>query len=142
MRLLAITITITGAAFAASVLLAGCAVQPAGQRVADRLEGLEGLNIHYAVNILGYPASERTVLGDTVYTWYTSSTEAIPVPDSDTAYGQVSGEPFSATITTTGYVPVQFQCKIELATGSDHLIKHVAVEGNEGGCARYERLLR
>lgn len=138
MRAQAVTVA---AALVASLLLAGCAANQA-QQVGERLEGLEGLDIHYAVNVLGYPASERTVLGDTVFTWYTSSTETVPVPSSDTAFGQVSGQLFSATITTTGYVPVHYQCKIELATGADHLIKHVAVEGNEGGCARYERLLR
>jgi hypothetical protein len=119
-----------------AALLASC-INP-GQF--DRgLQGLVGKDIHAAFSRLGYPASQRVIAGDTVYTWSSSRHAEVALPTSSTTTGTVGGDPFYATTTGHETTHLHFHCTVELITGADAVIKHFQWEG--GDCAHYARML-
>jgi hypothetical protein len=59
----------------------------------DYLKPLVGQDIHVAVEKLGYPDAQRTMLGDTIYVWERSHRGAVVLPTVTTTTGNVAGEP-------------------------------------------------
>lgn len=98
-----------------------------------------GQNIRAAVAHLGYPDGQRTVMGDTVYVWSTSRNVAFPMTTTSTTTGMVGNTPVYGTTSSTNFVPMAFQCTVQIATNADGTIKSYQWEGNQGGCQRYAR---
>jgi hypothetical protein len=126
--------------------VAGCA----GQQLNHGLRGLIGLNIHYAVDILGSPDGQRETMGDTVYTWSTSrsvlvldTTSATGMIGNTPVYGSISGSggPVNGTTTPTSTIPMPmtFQCTIQITTDKSGAIKSYHLEGNQEACQSYAR---
>lgn len=122
-----------------ALLLIGC-VEP-GPQIDSGLTLLIGQDIHAAIDRLGYPASQREIAGDTVYTWSTDRRTTMTLPTTHTTTGNVDGTPFYATTTGTEDIPLHFHCAIQIATDGVGKIKRYEWEGNRGGCGRYARRL-
>jgi hypothetical protein len=103
------------------------------------LKGLVGENIHEAINRLGYPDGQRTVMGDTVYIWSTNRNVAMPMNTTTTTTGAVGTTPYYGTTTGMTFVPMTFACTVQIATDANGAIKSYQWEGNQGGCRRYAR---
>lgn len=118
--------------------LAGCVFQ----NMDDGLKGLVGQDVHVAISALGYPVSQRPLLGDTIYVWSTSQTFTSMTPVTSTTTGYVGTTPVQAT--TTNYVPTTdtYACTIQMAVDSNNRIKSYQWQGNMGGCARYSNALK
>lgn len=125
------------AAIAVAALLSGCAsygpiIRPGPPQtdpravLADKMQSLgnlHGQNIQTAVAALGYPDSQRQIVGDMVYIW--SSRQDTQVPD-------LYGNPMRLT----AYCIIQIG--VDPITG---VIKNTTWEGNVSGCARYANAL-
>jgi hypothetical protein len=122
---------------AAALGLGGCVTEQLNQG----LGFMVGQPIDYAVQRLGYPQGQSEMLGDTIYVWGTSRTAVMPMTSTATTTGFVGTTPIMGSQTSTTYVPMNFNCTIQLAVGPDHIIKHWHWEGNLGGCARYAQAL-
>lgn len=90
------------------------------------LNALIGQNIRVAVEKLGYPDSQRTMLGDNIYIWSTHS----------------GGGAVAAAITPTMSVavPLNFNCTIQIAVQAN-IIKNITWRGDPDGCRAYARAL-
>jgi hypothetical protein len=120
-----------------ALALTGCV----GQQMDEGLKRLLGQNVKAAVAKIGYPDSQRTMLGDTIYVWGVSRDTIAPIPTSSTTTGMVGGSLITGTTTGTSFVPVNLNCKIQLATGANGVIKQYQWSGNAGGCSSYARAL-
>lgn len=111
-------------------------------------KGLDALRNHpvsTAVQVLGYPAGEREAAGLKIVHWGRQQTGLMPL----TSYGQNSGfgtvgtTPFSyaGTSTSTQYVPMHFNCDIDLSIGPGGYIHGYQYSGNLGGCSAYIKAL-
>jgi len=85
------------------------------ERMNARMTLLTGLNIHFAVDMFGYPDGSREVVGDKVYTWQYA--QSFPMPD-----GAVLG----------------VACSIQIGTDLADTIKKTHWEGN--GCGHYANM--
>jgi hypothetical protein len=103
--------------------LTGCVPQ----RMNDGMQSLVGQNIQAAVAKLGYPDTQRTMLGDTIYIWSTSS--------------QGGALAVAMSPTMSAVVPLNFNCTIQIATTSDGTIKQAQWSGNADGCRGYASAL-
>jgi hypothetical protein len=112
------------------------------QNMDKGLAGLEGKNIDQAVAELGYPDSQGSIMGNTVYVWGTSNSFSMPVTTYNTTTGYVGTVPYSATTSNTNYVPENFNCVIRIATSPDGTIIHTEWQGNVGGCMHYSTALK
>jgi hypothetical protein len=122
----------------AALGLGGCVAQ----NMNAGLNNLMGQNIHAAVDRIGYPNDQRQILGDTVYVWGTSQNTVIPMSTMNTTTGMVGGVPVYGTTTSTNFVPVNFNCTIQIATTPDGTIKNWRWSGNMGGCSSYANALK
>lgn len=117
--------------------LAGCV----SRNMNEGLQGLIGQDIHVAVDRLGYPDAQRTVLGDKVYIWSASHNVSLPMTTMSTTTGSVGGAPVYGTTTNTTFVDTNFNCTITLGTDTNGRIKNYRWSGNMGGCEQYARAL-
>lgn len=109
------------------------------------LSALRNQPVSVAVQVLGYPAGEREVAGMKIVHWGRQQTGLMPL----TSYGQNSGfgtvgtTPFSYTGTSasTQYVPLNFNCDIDLAIGPAGFVQGYQYSGNLGGCGAYIKAL-
>lgn len=126
-----------------SVILSGCATF--GQ-MEDGLHGLIGQDVSAAVNVLGFPSSEREIAGMKLVEWGRSNSAAIMMPTTSTTTGYAQSGVRTATFSsaTTSAVPMNlnFQCHIALQVDSNNVIRRYQYEGNLGGCAPYIRALK
>lgn len=121
----------------AAVLLAGCVMS----RLNTGLQGLLGADIHEAAARMGYPNSEREMLGDKIYVWSTDSSAVIPLPMTTTTTGYVGTTPVGMTTNSMGFMPAHFHCTVQLAVTPEGKIKSYQYYGNPGGCGPYARML-
>lgn len=126
------------ALFLALLGLSGCV----SQNMNNGLQSLVGQDIHAAVARLGYPSAQREMLGDTIYVWGTSQSGVLPMTETNFTTGNVGMTPFSGSTTSTTFVPVNYNCTIQLATDKDGTIKSWQWSGNMGGCMRYANALK
>jgi hypothetical protein len=105
------------------------------------LSALEGQNISAAVNKLGYPQNQETIMGNTVFTWGSSQDVSLPVTTYSTTTGYVGGTSYSGTTANTSYENDNFNCTIQIAVDSGGDIIHTQWSGNIGGCMHYSREL-
>jgi hypothetical protein len=99
--------------------LAGCMQQ----RMNNGLQALVGQNIQVAVAELGYPDTQRTMFGDTIYIW--------------SASGPGGAIALQTSPTMTAFMPLRANCTIQIATAPDGTIKQGSWRGNQAGCQPY-----
>jgi len=124
--------------FIAGLSLGGCV----SQNMDAGLQGLVGQDIHAAIARLGYPNSQRSVASDTVYTWSVSQTVTLPMTTGNPVFVTVGGVPASGLATSTSYVPVNYNCMIDLGAGANGIVKNYHWTGNIGGCSHYADALK
>lgn len=120
------------------ICLTGCVEQ----NMNDGLRQLKGQNISVAVAKLGYPDTQRTMLGDVIYVWTSSHDTTLFLPSTATTSGTVGNTPVYGTTTTTEAVPANFNCTIQMATDASGQIKSTQWSGNMGGCEPYANALK
>lgn len=125
----------------AVLLLSGCTAL-VGRALEQRMQPMIGQDIHAVIQRLGYPAGERVIAGDTIYSWSTDRHQAMTLPSTSTTTGNVNGEPFYATTTGTQTTDWHYECLIEVATGTDGRVKSFQWQGNAIGCAPYAERLK
>ena len=118
--------------------LGGCV----SQNMNAGLQSLVGQNIRAAIDRIGYPDGQQVILGDKVYVWGVSQNAVMPMTNTNFTSGSVGGVPVYGTTTSTNYVPVNYNCKIQIATDANDIIKRYQWSGNMGGCARYANALK
>ncbi len=101
------------------------------------LQWLVGQNIRVAIAHMGYPASQREIVGDTVYEWSIDRHGGVVLPTMSNTNGQIGGVPYSANTYGTETVPTHSYCTIQLATTADGTVKSYHWEGNARGCLHY-----
>lgn len=126
-------------AFLAAGLLAGCV--SVYDQMNTGLAALVGQDIKIAVNKIGYPDSQREMMGATIYTWAMEHHGAMVLPTVSTTTGSIGGTPYSQNTYGSEVVSTHAQCKIELATDSSGTITRYQWNGNGRGCGRYTRAL-
>lgn len=126
----------TTAAFIAA-LLCGC-----GLSMEKSLKPLVGQNIDVAVAKLGYPDSQRTTPGDTIYLWSTQTQSSARMFTSTGGgmVGRVGGDPGMMNSYAGATVPLTAICNIRMAVDTSNTIKRYAWQGND--CGVYLRALR
>ncbi|MBA5203093.1 hypothetical protein H2Y57_05250 [Pectobacterium aroidearum] len=105
------------------------------------LNSLVGKDKSQAFRALGYPDQERQFGDETVYVWANSSTGVALYSSPQTTYGTVGKTQFYSTTTQTNAIPVEYACKIQVATNSKGIITNYNYDGNMGGCEGYIRRL-
>lgn len=118
--------------------VAGCATQ----QLDAGLKGLIGRPISEAVGRLGYPDSQREMMGDKLYVWSTSHTAVMPIMNTSTTTGSVGGAPVYGQTTGMTMVPMNANCLIQVAVTESGIIKSYQWRGNEMGCQLYARAFR
>ncbi|WP_336983928.1 hypothetical protein [Cedecea sp. HN178] len=103
----------------------------------EGLNSLKGKDKKVAFEVLGYPSQEQTFDDVKVYTWVNSVNDIAPLSSPQLTTGTVGNSFFNATTTKTDYVPITYNCKIQIATNTDGVIKSYDFDGNMGGCETY-----
>lgn len=101
------------------------------------LNSLIGKDKSVAFQVLGYPSQVQEFDEDKVYTWVSSSSGVALYSTPQTTYGTVGTTSFYGTTTQTNVIPVEYSCKIQMATGGNGVIKSYTYDGNMGGCETY-----
>lgn len=114
-------------------ILAACATT----RLNDGLQKLMGQNIRDAVDLLGYPDGQREMMGDKIYIWSSSHDAALPLMTTSNTRGMVGNTPVYGTTTNTNWVPINFNCTVQLGTDAHGTIKNFQWSGNQDGCRAY-----
>jgi hypothetical protein len=107
----------------------------------DGLQGLVGQNIQAAVARLGYPDGQRTILGDTIYVWSSNHSGVLPMTTMSSTSGMVGTMPVYGSTTGTAFVPVSFNCTIQIGVDANGTIKNYQWSGNNAGCRNYASAL-
>jgi len=108
------------------------------------LNALMGQDIHAAIGRLGYPDGQRTVLGDKVYFWGFSRKFSPPVSSISTTSRMAGETPIYGTTTSTSGLPPILNCRIQITTDQNDIIKSSRWSGWIGslsGCAPYAQAL-
>lgn len=109
------------------------------------LDALRNQPVSTAVQVLGYPAGEREAAGMKIVHWGRQQTGLMPLTSfgQNSGFGTVGSTPFSytGTATSTQYVPMNFNCDIDLAIGPGGFIQGYQYSGNIGGCSSYIKAL-
>lgn len=113
----------------AAVLLAGCA----SQQLEKGLTALKGQPIQRVVKCWGYPAAERSVMGQKLYVWSTRSTVYLPSP--------ITGSVGNSPVNLTADEPLTAACTVQIAVDTHEAITGFQWEGNEAGCSQFSRRL-
>jgi hypothetical protein len=121
----------------AMTMLCGCV----SMYMDDYLKPFVGQDIHAAVAKLGYPDSQRTMLGDTIYVWESNRHGIMVLPTVTSTTGDVGGVPVAMNTYGSETVPTHQQCKIQIAVDSNGTIKNYQWFGNNSGCAPYLKAL-
>jgi len=106
------------------------------------LNAIQGQNIQYAIDRLGYPAGKREILDKTVYVWGTSHDVTSITPVTTYSNGSAFGSYGTSAIysgTSTAYIPTttNYNCTIEMITNKSNIIVSAQWKGNLGGCSYY-----
>lgn len=125
----------------AAALLAGCVTAPKLASLDAALNPYVGRNVRELLPKLGYPVSQRTVMGDEVYTWSRDRHTSMSVPTFTTTTGTVDTAPIHTTTVGSEDVPLHFVCRIDVGTSADGTIVRYSWDGNRGGCAPYVKKL-
>ena len=123
-----------------AVALTGCVAAD----MDNGLDALMGQDIHAAIGRLGYPDGQWAILGDKVYYWGLSRRFSPPVSNISTTAGMAGGTPVYGTTTSSSWLPHISNCRIQITTDQNDIIKSSRWSGWIGslsGCAPYAQAL-
>src|SRR5215469_1485022 len=123
-----------------AVALTGCVAAD----MDNGLDALKGQDIHAAIERLGYPDGHRTIQGDKVYYWGFDRKYSPPVSYVSTPTGMAVEPPVYGSTTGTSWPPPILNCRIQIATDQNDIIKSSRWSGGIGrmkGCAPYAQAL-
>lgn len=101
------------------------------------LPKLVGQPIDVAVQKLGFPNSEQTIMGQKVYTWSTRQTGTSVVPTTSFTTAYVGNTPVSATTTSYTTQDYSMSCVLRLIVDDKGIIRRYSYDGNNGACFTY-----
>jgi len=127
-----------GGCIAFAALIAGCATSSG--RLDRELRPYVGQNIAALSAVLGDPASEREIVGETQYTWTVDNHFTMLQQRSNSNFDDLIRAPFVATGRGTQEVPMHYVCNLQVVTDHHHVIKGFRSKGNEG-CQRFATAL-
>lgn len=122
-----------------ALLLTGCVpVQQYASRddMQSTVDAYKGLNITAVVAKLGFPKGQRTMLGQTIYTWGSNVQGVVMQPVETQTFGDVDADSLSAVPVSVNYV-----CQIDFAVDAKNVVTDVHFSGNPAGCTPYEQAL-
>lgn len=106
------------------------------------LERYRGHDARELAAVLGYPDSQRAVMGDIVYVWRTDQTAPIPNFNMQTTSGMVGSTPYYANTTESQPMYVHLQSTIEVSVDPNNAVKTYHLDGQGGACWPYANALR
>lgn len=118
-------------------VLTGCVTF---EQVDAGLATLRGKSLEQVIAVLGYPDSERSIAGKTIYTWGNRNTGSYTVPTTNTATTYVNGQAIQTTMYGSRTESYDYYCKVDAIVGRGGIVEDVQYDGNLGGCERYARL--
>lgn len=121
-----------------TLLLSGCAGM---EQLDSGLNAFKGRTSGEIFQVLGYPDRQQTFDNITVYTWHRTVSGVSMYSVPQTVYGRTDKKRFSATVTETQYVPVNYSCRIQIGAGHTGIIKNYSWDGDMNGCDIYIRRL-
>lgn len=122
---------------AATILLTGCV----SMYMDEYLKPYVGQDIHAAVAKLGYPDSQRVILGDTVYAWSHEHRGVLILPTATTTTGRVGDVGVNVSSYGSEAMPTHSACQIQMAVDSAGIVKNYQWIGSDSGCSPYLRAL-
>jgi hypothetical protein len=120
-------------------VLAGCTTF---KDMEKGLTGLVGMPAQAAFDRLGFPTAEERIAGQTVYVWANANSYTVPILTSHTTTGRVDRRPFTATTTTTEFLPINEHCTVRMIVDDHDIIRRWDFTGNIGGCENYGKRLK
>jgi len=114
--------------------LAGCM---SWEPMEKGLAALKGKRLDDAIDVLGFPSSERQIAGRKVFVWSTKSMGLLFNPATSTTYGNFGSTPYGQTTTLTSFTPVGYECEISIQVDDQNVIQTAQSYGNWGGCQVY-----
>jgi hypothetical protein len=121
-----------------ALALAGCT----SFSVLDReMPKLVGQPIDVAVQKLGFPNNEQTIMGQKVYTWNTSQSSFSVVPTTSVTTAYVGTVPVQATTTSFTTEDSSLSCVLRLIVDDKGIIRRYTYTGNNGACFTYSNRL-
>lgn len=91
--------------------------------------------------VLGYPDTQRVVLGDVILVWRTDTDAPVPNLNTGMTMGTVGSTAYFATTTQSQPMYVHLQCTIEVAVDQNGAVKTYHLNGQAGACWRYANAL-
>lgn len=107
------------------------------ERMDHAVAFFRGQNARIAIERLGYPTSQREILGDTVFEWTTDRYDSLAVPTVGRTVGEIDGATYSGSTYGTAHIGVHVFCRIQLGTTADGQVKSTGWNGDERGCTPY-----
>ncbi|MGV7245845.1 hypothetical protein [Caballeronia sp. M23-90] len=117
------TLRVIGTGLVLGILVAGCATPPQ-QTTAGAVRRMVGKPIDYAIDALGYPTSDREIVGHRVVAW-----EVNEQVGTTAVYDEVLRTKITKNVVK--------KCKIEMEIGFDMRVIRGRNEGSEYDCSTY-----
>jgi len=134
---------------ATTLILTGCATEPPPAPMPNNwdvinagIQRYRGRDVRELAAVLGYPDSQRAVMGDLVFVWHTDMNAPVPNFNTQTTTGMVGTTPYFENTTQSQPLLVHLQCTIEVATDENGAVKTYHLDGQSGACWRYANALR
>lgn len=120
-----------------AIATAGCVTS---EDIGAGVRTLEGQHYTQVFKRLGYPDSERTIAGNTVYSWGSRNSGTYSVPTTSTATTYVGGQAVFTTVQGSRTESYDYYCRLDVVVNSSGVVTTAEVDGNIGGCERYAAL--
>ena len=117
------------AALALLSVLAACGTTP----LSNELKPYLGRNLRELVEHLGRPNGKLESSGDPVYVWLSDSEGVLPASPTSSATEEGRG---------SALMPVQYECRLEVAADAHDVIQHYEIQGSAIGCNKLRGLLK
>jgi hypothetical protein len=128
--------------------LAGCATAPPAppqptnwDYINAGLQRYRGHDVRELAAVIGYPDSQRVVMGDTVYLWRSDVNMPVPNYNMQMTTGMVGSTPYYQNTTDTQPSYVHLQCSIEVVADANGALSTYHLDGQNGACWKYARAL-
>lgn len=129
------------AIIATSLLLAACATAMV-KDLEEGLASLMGKSEQVAFATLGQPSDRQRSGTDTLYTWTSSRSGRVVLPQNTSgAWDVTQTSPFKTTMYSQT-APVTYICSIRLAADQNGILKAWSQEGGVEGCGPYVQSLK
>lgn len=124
-------------ALASLVGLAGCVTF---DQIDAGLSTLKGKTLEQTIAVMGYPDSERKIVGKTIYNWGNEESLTLTTPTTTSATSYVGGQAIYTSIQGSQTNTYNYSCSVDVIVGKSGIVEEVEYSGNLGGCERYAAL--